>query len=421
MARNIATPAGKKGNAGAKRSQKKESGRKKSRVPKHWPQNNLLHTKGIYRQAVKRLVESSLGAAFHHKQLLSIFMIVFGIINSTQLSIAAVGTAMARVFGKSPKHGKKQVDRCLSNEKLSLKKLFQCSVPLIIGNRRDIVVTMDWTEFDKDNHSMVCISLVTRAKRTQPLVWLTVEKSGLKGKQRNYERKALKMLYDVLPKKTAVMVLADRGFGDVKLYHYIHRTLGFHFVIRYRQSIYVEQNGWLEASANLVFRNGRIRVIRETTLTAAEAGPYTVVLYKAAGMKEPWCLATSLHDATGRGIVDWYSRRFQCEETFRDLKDRRYGYGLRFTKITDCQRRDRMLFLFVIAYLIFTLMGATSEQLGLDKKLRSNTEQRRTHSLFRQGIALYGCFVKEIHDAIACSFNGRLQKLFMKGVLEVVS
>jgi hypothetical protein len=389
-------------------------------VPQQWQQKNLFHTKVIYRGAVKRLVEASLGASLHHKQLLSVFMIVFGIINSAQLSIAAVGKAMARIFGKKPKHGKKQVDRFLSNKKLKLNQLFQCVVPIIMGNRRSIVVTFDWTEFDKDDHSTICISLVTRAKRTPPLVWMTVKKSELKGKQRSYERKTLKILHDLLPKNTSVMVVADRGFGDVKLYNFIHRTLGFHFVIRYRQSIFVEQQGWLLPSTDLVPRNGRIRLIRETTLTAVEAGPYTVALYKAAGMKEPWCLATSLHDATGRVIVDWYSRRFQCEETFRDLKDRRYGYGLRFTKIMGCQRRDRMIFLFVLSYLIFTLIGVASEHLGLDRELRSNTENRRTHSLFRQGVDLYGYFVKKVYDAISRLFKSLFDKFLSEGVLGVI-
>jgi hypothetical protein len=171
----------------------------------------------------------------------------------------------------------------------------------------------------------------------------------------------------------------------------------------------------------LVPKNGRIRVIPDTTLTAAEAGSYTVVLYQAAGMKEPWCLATSLKDVSGRVVVNWYSRRFQCEETFRDIKDRRYGYGLRFTKITDCQRRDRFLFLFMFAYIIHTLMGVTSERLGLDKELRVNTENRRTHSLFRQGRDLIGNFARETYAAIELTFRDSLKLLFSKGVLAVIS
>ena len=114
-----------------------------------------------------------------------------------------------------------------------------------------------------------------------------------------------------------------------------------------------------------------------------------------------------------------YSYRFQCEEVFRDLKDRRYGYGLRFTKIEDNKRRDRFLLLFSIAYLVQTLMGITSEELGLDKELRANTVTERTHSLFRQGRALLGNLAADTYAAVAQRLKLALRCLFKQGLLEV--
>lgn len=371
----------------------------------------------IYRRAIQRLVETAYGRLLHAKQVLSLFMIAYGIVHSDRLGVAAVGTAMARAFGKKPKHGTKQVDRCLSNEKLDMRTLFQGFVPIVVGQRRSIMVTLDWTEFDKDDQTTLSVALATPKSRAMPLVWLTVYKSELKGRQRGYEREILRMLARALPVNVHVVLLADRGFGDVKLYRYIHKTLGFDFVIRYRPNIYVSWDGWLWPSGDIVPRNGRIRVLRDINLTAKESGPYTVVLYKAAGMKDSWCLATSLSDASGRQIVDFYSHRFQCEEAFRDLKDRRYGYGLSFTKIRDCKRRDRFLLLFSLAYLVQTLMGHTSELLGLDKELRANTVAERTHSLFRQGRALLGELAADTYEAVDRQFRAVLKSLFTQGLL----
>jgi Transposase DDE domain len=39
---------------------------------------------------------------------------------------------------------------------------------------------------------------------------------------------------EVLPNDVHVTVLADRGFGDTKLYDFLHTDLGFDFVIRFR-------------------------------------------------------------------------------------------------------------------------------------------------------------------------------------------
>lgn len=398
----------------AERSKRRVAARQKRRgIPRQ--------TAPLYRQAVQRLVVQAYDKLLHSKQVLSLFMIAYGIIHSGRLGIAAVGTAMAREFGTKPKHGKKQVDRCLSNDKLDLLTLFAGFVPIVIGQRQAITVTMDWTEFDRDDHSTVSLALVTPWKRAMPLVWLTVYKSELKGRQRKYERKALRMLADTLPAGVDVIILADRGFGDVKLYNYIHKTLGFDFVIRYRPNIYVSYEGYLWPSGDLVPRNGRIRVLRDTELTAKEAGPYTVVLYKAAGMKDSWCLATSLTEASGREVVNLYACRFQCEEVFRDLKDPRTGYGLRFTEIKDCHRRDRLLLLFSLAYLVLTLMGHTSETIGLDRELRANTVNERTHSLFQQGRALLGHLAADTYATVNERFRTLLRGLFKRGLLEAIA
>jgi hypothetical protein len=132
-------------------------------------------------------------------------------------------------------------------------------------------------------------------------------------------------------------------------------------------------------------------------------------------MKDSWCLATSL-DLPGQEIVELYGCRFQCEEAFRDAKDSRYGMGLRQTSISRPERRDRLIMLFCLAYLVHTAAGATSEETGVDATIRANTEsKRRTHSLFRQGIELLGEIAKTIYEAIKPGFSARIRILLRKG------
>ena len=52
-----------------------------------------------------------------------------------------------------------------------------------------------------------------------------------------------------------------------------------------------------------------------------------------------------------------YGFRFECEETFRDLKDPRFGTGLRYSRIGQPARRDRVLLLGVLAQTVLTLFG----------------------------------------------------------------
>ena len=81
--------------------------------------------------------------------------------------------------------------------------------------------------------------------------------------------------------------------------------------------------------------------------------------------------------------------RFTIEETFRDEKDIHFGLDLSATHIKNCQRRDRLLFLVAIAHALLTLLGAASEETGLDRTLKANTAKKRTLSLFRQGLYWY--------------------------------
>jgi hypothetical protein len=230
----------------------------------------------------------------HARQTLSFVMAVSGVLFAGRLAVAAIGRAMAGFFGGSQKHGIKQVDRLLSNEKLMLPTLFEGYVSVLLGTRRRALVTFDWTEFDADDHSTLVVSLVAaETRRAIPLLWRTVYKSKLKGNQRRHERELLSTLRRLVPKKVHLVVLSDRGFGDVALYRHMAK-LQMDFITRFRPNIGVAYQGEVQDAGELVPRNGRIRTIKGTTLTRAGRGPYHVVLVKKAGMKEPWCLATNM-------------------------------------------------------------------------------------------------------------------------------
>jgi len=48
-----------------------------------------------------------------------------------------------------------------------------------------------------------------------------------------------------------------------------------------------------------------------------------VVCVKKKGMKEPWCLATSLGESSGAEVVALYAGRFTIEESFSLLSAHR--------------------------------------------------------------------------------------------------
>jgi hypothetical protein len=135
--------------------------------------------------------------------------------------------------------------------------------------------------------------------------------------------------------------------------------------------------------------NGRVTKLARARLTSDEQEVGAFVCVKATGMKDAWLLATSFGDLAGSKVVRLYSRRFTIEETFRDIKDPRFGFGIEQTRIGEPARRDRLLLLTAMAIRLLTMLGEAGERAGLARMLKTNTAKRRTLSLLHQGRMLY--------------------------------
>jgi hypothetical protein len=325
------------------------------------------------------------GSKLHAKQIESVAHAIVGAMATPTAGVAALGRSAAAVRCKDAKHGIKQVDRMLSNRKIDDLDLVRQQVAFVVGSRREVVLTLDWTEYGLHGQNRLAINLVTRHGRATPLLWKTVPSADLKGQMAHQEVGLLRILKAVLPSSVKqVIIVADRGFGDVDLYDNI-RELGFDFVIRFRGVITVTAPGGRAAPASdWVLPGGRARRILNARVTGQRHEVAAFVAVKQVNMKEPWLLATSLRYEAKR-VITLYGRRFTCEENFRDEKDPRFGLGSRLARIRDAARRDRLCFVLAAAAALLTLLGAAGEHLGLDRRLRANTVKARTHSLFRQG------------------------------------
>ena len=337
----------------------------------------------------KGFLDALFGQEMHAARVESLANGVVGVLSAAVVSVAAIGQAYALVAGIKGKSGIKQIDRLLSNAGVVVEETQREWVKFVVGIRKEIVVAMDWTEFDDDDHSTLCAYLITSHGRATPMVWQTVTKSDLRGKRTQIEHDMVERLHGWLDPDIEAELLADRGFGDQKLYELL-MFYGWDFTIRFRGNIRVENvNGESRSANDWVLPTGRAFMIRGAKVTDDRAGVPAVVVVHAKGMKEPWCMVTSRKDFTASQVTKRYSRRFSIEETFRDTKDLRFGLGLKATHIGKPERRDRMLLLVAMAHALLTLLGAASEATGMDAYLKANTVKRRTHSLFRQGSYWY--------------------------------
>jgi Transposase DDE domain len=338
---------------------------------------------------VRSFIDALYGPELHAKRVDSLAGATFGVMTAASLAVAMIGHALAQARGLVTKHAVKQVDRLLSNNAIDVWDSFARWVPHQIGGRQDILVAMDWTDFDHDDQATLVLGLVTSHGRAAPLLWLTVWKEELTNRRNDYEDACLRRLSELVPLGCHVTILADRGFGDQKLFAFLGE-LGFDYVIRFRGNIHVANaDGQTKPAIEWVGKAGRARKLRDARVTAKGQQVGAVVCVHAKGMKEPWCLATSQREATAATLVNHYARRWTIEPQFRDTKDLQFGMGMSSTRIGEPMRRDRLLLISAFATTLLTLLGAVGESLGMDRLLKSNTSKTRTHSLFRQGCMLY--------------------------------
>jgi hypothetical protein len=362
---------------------------------------------------IENYLTSLFGSDLHVKRVCSLAHAVLGVMTSASLAVAVIGQALAQARGKSAKHAIKQVDRFLSNQGIDVWALSPLWIKEAIGASRDLVVAMDWTEFDADDQSTLALNLVTRHGRAQPLLWFSVFKAELTGKRNDIEDMCLSRLKEALPEGTQVTILADRGFGDVRLFSFL-RSLGFGYVIRFRGDTFVTvADGETRRAEDWVGVGGRARKLVGAEISKEKQKVGAVVCVHAKGMKDAWHLAASDGQATTRAIINLYSRRWTIEPGFRDTKDLHFGMGLSTLRIGDPYRRDRLLLLNAIAVMLLTLLGGAGEALGMDRLLKSNTVKRRVHSLFRQGCLYYDA-IPNMPEPNLCALMERFQTLLLE-------
>lgn len=340
--------------------------------------------------SISEYLNDIFGQDMHAKRVLSLANATLGVIEASSLAIHAIGNGLAQANGLERKYAIKQVDRLLSNTKLNIWSLFDDWVPYMVAERKEIVVSMDWTEFDADDHSSIVLSMQTSHGRNTPLLWKTHKKSLLKGKRNDHEDELLWKLKNTLPDDVSVTVVADRGFGDTALFVLLEDALGFDYLIRFKDNILLCPVGEeLQPAKTWLMPSGRTRTLKDVELTGQRQPVARVFCCKKADMKEAWFLASNRRDLSAADALKLYSKRWGIECSFRDIKDYKFGMGMADTHVRSTSRRDRLFLFSALAIVLLTLLGKAGDAAGLEKTIKANTSKTRTYSFFRQGVIYY--------------------------------
>lgn len=178
-----------------------------------------------------------------------------------------IGRAYGWATDSDGKHGVKQVDRLLSNDNVSPWSLARSWSSMLVGPRKEVLIALDWTEFDKDDHTTLVASLITKHGRATPMLWKTHKKPTLVGNRNTQEDELLEHLRDSLPESVRVTILADRGFGDQARYRKLIE-LGMDYIIRFRACISLtDQWGMRKPASEWLLSSGRATKLKDMAVT----------------------------------------------------------------------------------------------------------------------------------------------------------
>ena len=224
---------------------------------------------GGFQPVVTKFVGELFDGSIHLKRLQSIADATLGVVAGASLAIPIIGHSLAQARGLVTKHATKQVDRLLSNNKFVVWDYFAYWALNVVADRKEIVVAMDWTDFDADGQTTLVLSIVTSHGRATPVLWLSVWKDELKGMRNNFEDACLVRLSEVLPNGVKVTILADRGFGyrapSYKCADQRHHGSGLGAI----RCVVEHANAWLLANKRLDRPNDHLGKIVDAHLITA--------------------------------------------------------------------------------------------------------------------------------------------------------
>jgi predicted small integral membrane protein len=306
------------------------------------------------------------------------------------------------------RHRIKRCDRLLGNLHLVHEKLdvYRAMVQrILIGNPRPAII-IDWSDLSADrSQHLLRAALIVKGRAV--ILYEEVHPMKRYGSPKVHER-FLKQMRLLLPQHSHPILITDAGFRAS--WFKLCSRLKFDWVGRIRNRDMIRPVGatdWM----------GCKTMYHKATATPQDKGEFAyvrsnsvmcrLILYKkpachrqattafgkrarcrhslkqAKTQTEPWLLAASpsLNNLDARSIVDLYGGRMQIEQSFRDVKNPRWGLGLSLSQTTRPDRLAILLLIGALAMFALWLIGLAAQARGYRVSFGSRAKAASTLSI----------------------------------------
>lgn len=328
------------------------------------------------------------------------------VINGASLTLTSIGRHLTGTA--SVKNKIKRVDRLLGNPHLQneISTIFHRVTQKITQGMSRAVILIDWSAYHASRFQLLRASLACDG-RSLPLMSCVVSSSQTANAE--VHERFLESLAECFAPETNVIVITDAGFQgrwfqqvSSRGWTYICRVLGNHY--------YNVGDGWekvldsgTKASTIAIYLGegllGRSKEAqheghfylykskpkgRKFKRSKERSTRASVTAKAQTAGKSPWFIFTNSTEFTPKQVMKLYSRRMQIEQNFRDEKNPRWGFGLRFGASHSSERVAVLSLIATLASIIMWLSGFSLENSGIHHKYQANTvKYRRVISLLK--------------------------------------
>lgn len=302
------------------------------------------------------------------------------------------------------KHHIKAVDRLLGNEHLQreIAAVYRAIAQTLLAGVARPVLTVDWSDFEcGGSRKWALIQAAVPIGGRAVVVYTRVfpfKRYNSPGAHREF----LAGLKAVLPEDCRPVVVTDAGFRGP--WFRAVEALGWDWVGRIRNKIkYLNEDTgrWCFSNSLYPLATPVTRYVGNVVLSPRRGYRFNLYLVRAhaparggrrrsnnrrpnAKMyrklhRAPWLLATSLAHEPGRDerIKKLYALRMQIEETLRDAKSHRFGFGVRYARSNSARRIEVLLLLVALGTLALWLVGLAGRARDQARSLQANTVRDR--------------------------------------------
>lgn len=268
-----------------------------------------------------------------------------------------------------------------------------------------ICIIIDWSDARRDG-SLHLLRAAAIVKGRALIVYEEVHDVANLGSPAVHKQ-FLKNLRAVLPEQCRPILITDAGFRAS--WFKLASSLNYHWVGRIRNRDMVCKVGdseWVGCKSLYKYATAKAQDLGTYEYARSNAVPCKLILLKKppkgrkrltvtgkvsqratskqnrAAQVEPWLLAVSpaLDKLSAKTVVAIYSGRMQIEQTFRDLKNPKWGLGLSDSQTRDKDRLTAFLLLAALITYVLWIIGLAAAQAGYHVSYGSKKKAAQTLS-----------------------------------------